>query len=206
MPYTAEVAEAVDHYRARTIAVHVSVEARQVVLSQPEMEKLLRGAQCLALSDCECRAEQHKCEAPLETCISLDETAQRRMEQRGARMISLQEALEVLERSHRAGLVHLAYRHDGSERVEAVCSCCSCCCFFLRALKGFEYHDALAESAFVATLDADQCNGCQACVQRCQFGAWEATAEGVQFQQPRCFGCGLCVSACPTGAIDLVPR
>ncbi len=203
MPYTPEVAKAVDGYTARVIPVHASVEARQVVLSAPEMQALLGNAQLIAVGNCECRQKKHNCAAPLDVCLSLNEAAQEMLAHSDWRRVSLEEALDVLRRSHQAGLVHLALR-QGDGQVNTVCSCCSCCCGFLGALKRFSYHDAIAESGFVAAFDAGLCSDCGRCLERCQFAAW-STAP-VALNVGRCFGCGLCVSTCPTGAISLVAR
>ena len=72
MPYTTEVAKAVDGYTARTIPVHASLEARQVVLSAPEMRALLGDAQLIAVGNCECRQKRRNCAAPLDVCLSLN--------------------------------------------------------------------------------------------------------------------------------------
>jgi ferredoxin len=207
MSYTPdEVAEAVDHYTGRAIPVHVAVQATQVVLSQPEMEALLANAECIALADCECRLEEHKCDAPLDTCLILDESARQDIAKGRARPVTLPEALETLCRSHQAGLVHLAYRRQDSNATELVCSCCSCCCWFLNQLKRFDYHDALAESAFVAAFDPALCDDCGVCLERCQFQAWDRVDAKVHLRPSHCFGCGLCVSTCPTDAVSLVER
>jgi hypothetical protein len=207
MSYTREeVAEAVDHYTARTIPVHVSVQATQVVLSQPEMEALLASAECIALADCECRLEERKCGAPLDTCLVLDESARKDIAEGRAKPVSLSEALDTLRRSHQAGLVHLAYRRESSNATEIVCSCCSCCCWFLNQLKRFDYHDALAESALVAAFDPALCDDCGVCLERCQFRAWARVDGAVHLHATHCFGCGLCVTTCPAGAVSLVER
>lgn len=205
----AEVTEAVEHYTARTIPVHVNIQARETVLSEPEMEVLLCGAWILALGPCGCREKKGNCDAPVETCISLNEWAEGMIERGRSRAVTLEEALEVLRRSHEAGLVHLAYRQREQE-ISLVCSCCSCCCFFLTALKRFDYHDALVESAYVASYDPARCRNCGKCVERCPFEAWTETSgparKRISFDPSRCFGCGLCVSTCPTGAISFVER
>ena len=207
MSYTREqVADAVDHYTASTIPMHLSVQASQVVLSQPEMELLLSNADRIGLADCECRLERQKCGAPLDVCLSLGETARKLIAEGHARPISISGALGVLRRSHQAGLVHLAYRKEGSDDIEAVCSCCACCCWFLTELQRFDYHHALAESAFVAVFDPARCDGCGICAERCPFQAWERMDGAALFDQERCFGCGLCVTACPVHAISLVKR
>jgi len=148
-----EVAEAVDHYAARIIPVHVAIQAKQTILSLPEMEALLSKAGQIALGPCECRQKHGNCDAPVETCLSVGKWAGEEMlAHAGWRIITLSEALGVLRRSHEAGLVHLAYRQRDQE-ISVICSCCSCCCWFLKALKRFDYHDAIAESAYVATYD-----------------------------------------------------
>lgn len=207
-PY--EVAEAVDHYTARIIPVHVAIQAKQTILSLPEMEALLSNAQRIALGPCDCRQKHGNCDAPVEACLSVGKwAAQEMLAHAGWRIITLSEALDVLRRSHEAGLVHLTYQQRDQE-ISQVCSCCSCCCWFLKALKTYDYHDAIAESSFIATFDPYLCNGCGACVERCQFDAWvesrTASGNGVSFDPARCFGCGLCVSTCTASAISLVER
>jgi len=156
------------------------------------------------------RKKQGRCGAPRDVCITLNAEAEEAIARGTARAVGLAEALDALRRSHEAGLVHLAYRHgDGDGDVGVFCSCCTCCCWFLSALREFDYHDAIAESAFVVRFDEERCAGCGACVERCPFAAWAADAassDGVSFSPDRCFGCGLCVGTCPTGALALVPR
>jgi hypothetical protein len=44
------------------------------------------------------------------------------------RRISAEEAIEILERANREGLVHLTENHSG--KVNVICNCCSDCCMF----------------------------------------------------------------------------
>ena len=63
-------------------------------------------------------------------------------------------------------------------------------------------------SNFYAVVDRDTCEGCGACVKRCQVDAVSVS----QKKQPavvdrnRCIGCGVCVPACPTQSITLVKK
>ena len=193
--------------RPLTIPVNVTIEAEEVVLTQPEMEDLLRSAKLISVGDCYCRKTAGNCGRPLKVCLGLDEEAQENIDRNGWRAIGVDEALEILEETHRAGLVHHAFRRgDGS--VNLVCSCCSCCCEFLGSLTHLTYHDALTESAYVAEVDSAACVKCGVCISRCPFGAFsrESEQEAVAFDAARCFGCGLCVSTCPSGAILFVAR
>jgi len=203
-----EVAEAVDDYVATTIPVRVDLEARQTVLHLEEAERVLRASSFVALGPCTCRDEKGGCDAPIDTCLALNDPGARAVEARpGFRSVSVEEALAVLRRSHEAGLVHFAYRKPGEE-LSALCSCCSCCCFLLTALKRYDYHDAVVEASHFAAHEAARCVGCGTCVTRCPFRAWTPARNGGKpaLDAEKCFGCGLCVSTCPTGAVRFLPR
>jgi Pyruvate/2-oxoacid:ferredoxin oxidoreductase delta subunit len=199
-----EAAEAT--YYGLTIPVHVELSATQVILAQPEMERLLRGAELIAVGVCGCRRDAKACDHPLEVCLALDGEARDEIAKEGWRALSVDEALDVLERSHRAGLVHVAYR-KGDAPITLVCSCCACACNPLTRLRGTDYREEITESAFVAGLDAERCAACGACVSRCPFQAFRRGDDGrAVLRSAGCFGCGVCVSACPAGAISLRPR
>lgn len=200
-----ELKRLLEKYTAVTIPVKVSIDAKQQVLDTENVKKILSNAEMIALQDCYCREIIKNCDKPLEVCISLDEGAVYAIEKEGAREVSLKEALAVLEMSHKAGLVHLAYHREG-EDCKIICSCCSCCCHHLIGLMQFGYHEAVVKSDFVAKVEESLCTGCGLCVDRCQFGAWGNGDNDAVLDCERCFGCGLCVSSCPAGAVSLVKR
>jgi len=214
MSYTREdVLEATRNLTGKTIPVHIEIQSKQVVLSQPEMRELLGAAERIAVGNCACREEEGKCENPLEVCLALDEEAQTKIASNGWRQITFDEAMDLLEETHALGLVHMAYRRTFAEEptpreISFVCSCCSCCCWPLDGLRRFDYHDAITESTYVAVYDPSKCIGCGQCVARCPFGAFTPERDGdkVSFVDAKCFGCGLCVSSCPVSAIDFVRR
>jgi NAD-dependent dihydropyrimidine dehydrogenase PreA subunit len=195
-------------YTATTIPVHVDLGSRETVIHLGEAEKILREATAIALGPCICRVTEKNCDAPIDTCLALNSASAEMVEkQPGFRYVDVETALAALETSHKAGLVHLAFRKPGAEITE-FCSCCTCCCWFFKELKSFRYSDGIVASSHVARHDVEQCVGCGVCVERCPFGAWELE-KGVPtptFDPERCFGCGVCVSTCPAGAITLVPR
>ncbi len=198
--------EVAPQYQGLMIPVHVEIDATQVVLAQPEMRELLAAADVIATGDCGCRKDAAVCDHPLDVCLAINEEGREQVANHGWREIPLDDALAILERSHRAGLVHLAYRKDGAP-VTLICSCCPCACFHLKALKGHDYHEGITESAYVVRYDAAACVGCGACVDRCVFEAFRGgAADAVEFRAANCFGCGLCVSTCPAGAIAFVRR
>jgi len=189
-----------------TISVNISIHGQQTILDLSSVEAILRTAEVITLEECGCRTKWHKCDAPLDVCLSLDNEAREAMK-RGAKRISLAQALVVLKRSHQAGLVHLAYTFKGKDKPEVICSCCSCCCHSLSALVRFGIPEHVIASEYTANQDYDTCKNCGTCVQRCQFHARQLDSDQrLVFNQARCFGCGLCISTCPTNSITLIKR
>jgi len=188
-----------------TVPVNISIQGQQTILDLSSVENILRNAHVITLEDCGCRAKWHKCAAPLDVCLSLDDEAREAMK-RGAKRISLAQALVILQRSHQAGLVHLAYTFKGKEKPEVICSCCSCCCHSLSALVRFGIPDHIVASEYIASNNDETCDNCGTCVQRCQFHARQLINDKLEFNPAKCFGCGLCVSTCPTKSITLIKR
>ena len=201
-------AETVDDYIATTIPVHVDIDVKQAVLSLGEAETILRDASSIALGPCVCRQEAQKCDAPVETCLALNQSEEDLAKEFAEfKPVTVERALEALRASHEAGLVHLAFRKPGKEITE-FCSCCSCCCWLFSKLRQSDYRSQVVESAYIAKHDETSCIGCGACVERCQFDAWSPVRNGDKpsLNPEKCFGCGVCVSSCPVGAISFVPR
>jgi Pyruvate/2-oxoacid:ferredoxin oxidoreductase delta subunit len=188
-----------------TIPVNVTIKGQQTIMDLSSVKKILSHARTISLEDCGCREKFHKCSAPLDVCIGLDEDAKEAIK-RGAKEVSRSEALAALKRSHEAGLVHMSYTFQSKEKPGVICSCCSCCCHSLSALVRFGIPDHVVASRYIATQNDETCSNCGTCVQRCQFHARQLKEDRLVFDQSKCFGCGLCITTCPTSSIRLVPR
>jgi ferredoxin len=191
--------------KAVTIPINVSVHGQQKVLDTSAVEKILKNTKLITLQDCGCRTRFKKCKAPVDVCLSIDGEVKDALK-RGAKPISIQKTLQVLKRSHNAGLVHLAYIFEGKEKPEVICSCCLCCCHSMSALVRFGIPDHVIASEYVASQNERQCENCGTCAERCQFNARKLINGRLHFAMEKCFGCGLCVSTCPTNSISLVKR
>ena len=142
--------EYVNAMTAVTIPVNIHLEGQQRILDLSEMKKILRDAKLISLGECGCRKKWKNCDAPLDVCICLDTDAEDLIKEGLAKEITLEQALEALERSHDAGLVHIAYTFKGNEKPNIVCSCCSCCCHSMSALVRFGIPEAVVASKYVA--------------------------------------------------------
>jgi ferredoxin len=121
----------------------------------------------------------------------------------GIRALTLEQALETLQRAAEAGLVHTV--GNTRDEVEYVCNCCTCSCGILRGMAELGMANVVARSAFVNRVDVALCAACGACLERCAFDAL-ALEEVARVDVRRCVGCGVCVLACPEGALALVRR
>jgi ferredoxin len=194
---------------AITIPVNMQIKGQQRIFDLTEAKKILKGAELIALGECGCRARLKKYDSPVDVCIALDKLAEDEIKRGLARKASLEQAFEALERSHEAGLVHMAYTYKGNEKPDYICSCCSCCCHSLSALVRFGMPEAVGHvvaSRYIAVNNPETCIGCGTCVERCQFKARHLENSKLVFNETRCFGCGVCVSTCPTNSISMVTR
>ena len=194
-----------DITHAVAVPVNVKVKAEHRILDLGSMEEILSGAETIAIQGCDCRINKGNCDAPLETCINLDEAGDSLMEsgRHNPRRVTLEEALDALRISHEAGLVHMAYTMEGDDRPKIICSCCTCCCHTLSGLLRFGIAKHVLRSEMISITDADACTDSGVCVERCPFGAREMVDGKMTYNSDQCFGCGLCVNTCPTNAISL---
>jgi len=197
-----------DLEKAVTVPVNVMVEAEHRVYDLSEMKEILGAAEKIVLEDCGCKTEYSNCDSPMRVCLSLNIAAEQalKFEEYNPQEVSLGEAAEALEMSHREGLIHMAYTMKGDDRPTVICSCCPCCCHTLGGLLRFGISTQVLTSSYVAEDEVESCIDCGVCVDRCVFMARSMTDGEMLYDVSNCFGCGLCVSTCPTDAIGLVPR
>ncbi|HME43461.1 MAG TPA: 4Fe-4S dicluster domain-containing protein [Syntrophorhabdales bacterium] len=191
----------------RTIPVNKSISVRNEVMPYEQAEELVRAKESFAVSNCICRQEHHilgkGCDKPVESCLTLGMAAESVVRTGRGRAISREEALEILHRAEKAGLV---LQPANAKDPLFICTCCGCCCGVLRSLKRDRKPASLVSSPFLAHLATETCKGCGACVKRCQMDAVSMNEEKAVPNLDRCIGCGLCVSTCPTNSISLVRK
>lgn len=192
---------------AITIPVNEKIVAENYVLDLENATKILSQAHRISVTTCKCRSTQGHCDAPLETHIDMNDAADAKIKNGIAREISLDEALDILQQTHDAGLVHMAlgqgeFYEPGA--INTICSCCSCCCGLLSGILRFGLAPHLITPQAYTVTDTAACDDCGVCVDRCHFGAREIVNGHLEFNADKCFGCGLCVSKCPTHAITLI--
>lgn len=169
------------------------------------------GGGALSLCSCRHKAEHlgKSCGAPLEVCMSLGKNASEWLVRRGlGKPAGVDDLLRVLERTEKAGLVHLG--DNVLNNPTFICNCCGCCCTVLQAIR--ESGKSMAHpSNFMPRLAKDHCRGCGACAVACHIGAiaMETDNKGValpHINQDLCIGCGVCAAACPQKSLTMSRR
>ena len=185
------------------------------VLLLGEIEEMIDTAEHIVVQPCDCRRLGQNCDRPVETCIWLDDGALAALERGYGRLLSREEAKDVVRKADRAGLMHTADSEWRERGLHAICNCCACDCYPFRAAQELGSKGAWPRSRYVAVYHRDQCNLCGACVKRCHFDAFYHDGSTVEidgknkkqvlYDQERCWGCGLCANTCPSGAIVMAP-
>jgi ferredoxin len=192
----------------RVIPVQESVAAEIDVLPYEGVSDLLDQAKSFGIRECICRKQQgligEPCSYPSHNCVSFAPVEGAFANLPYVQPVEKEEALRILREAEEAGLVHTVYNQQ--EGIHYICNCCPCCCGIMRGIVEFGQAHALARSDFYAVVDAEACIGCEACVERCHFGALAVPDEVCEVDLAHCMGCGLCVSACPSDALRLVRR
>ena len=180
--------------------------------------QIVEKASSPTIYPCMCRLASHKCDDPLNVCIIFGmsfyggdvpgvpvlDPAQMVGAPRG-RPASVDEVVDVLKLSERAGLVHTTLNFQEDSWI--ICNCCRHACKVLRGMTELDIPHAVAPSAYWATVDEDLCNGCAACVERCQVDAIVMSDNDIaEVDYERCLGCGICTFVCAPDAIRLSLR
>jgi ferredoxin len=178
--------------------------ARNVILKNP--------AQAIAVGPCPCRTATPGSSCipdPKEVCLFLGDPHVSFIVAHNPKFhrISQEKAISILDNCYNRGFVACSYfKKDMGNRLYAICNCCACCCGSIKMtnlfLDGVTDFSSLAPSGLVAEI-GDDCIGCGACVDKCQFRAISLNSDKsrAKIDLYRCMGCGVCEGQCPAGAI-----
>ncbi|MHA1884537.1 MAG: ATP-binding protein [Promethearchaeota archaeon] len=180
------------------------------ILPTQEIRKLIEKYDDIAVGNCYCRQHQEFLDNPCEmieitpSCMTLGKSARHTSNHGFSKMVSKEEALEILKKCEDAGLVHKAYHKYGNSAAEevAICNCCNCCCMTARDCLIFP---VVNETNYLANIDEDLCIGCGTCVDLCYNKAIELNDDNIAERiEEYCAGCGVCAYHCSEKAISLI--
>jgi len=191
----------------KTIDMDKKIGAELSIFPFEKMSEFIATAQKIGVINCACRTKK-RCSHPLETCIVFDASAEFMVERGFGRYLNTEEALELLEKTEKAGLVHCAM--NTQTKPQFICNCCTCACLGLRTLAELNNPRAFAKSNFLPVRDDELCTKCKRCVTICPFKAnvyhaeHDNYSERIVLLEDKCVGCGLCAYHCANGAVKMV--
>jgi len=142
---------------------------------------------------------------PLDVCMWFGLKAEFAVERLGSRRVGKQEAMEVLKRCEKAGLLHMS--RNTTEEIDFLCNCDRWHCEVVTQVLQHPKPGLLFNSGFTPQVDPGRCTGCGVCIDRCPPGALKMNAsDHPAVDLDRCFGCGVCASGCPEEAIEMEAR
>jgi len=193
---------------ARVLTVEKEIPASTEIHPYDRVSEYIANSDYITVGTCYCRHHGEllgrPCDKPKDVCMAFGHWAQFIAERGFGRLMSKEEALQVLDRAERAGLIHCTT--NISKRLHFLCNCCVCHCPIIGSVKNAAVPSMVASSSFIASLEEGACSGCGDCVERCQMDALTMEGDIVVLDAERCIGCGVCISVCPTGALRLELR
>lgn len=189
----------------RVIPIEKEIQDSTEIEPYEKVSEIIAASSRFAVADCICRKEARMmgegCDKLLESCMMFDMAADYYIENGLAREITQEEAMEVLVKAEESGQVHCSSNHKGQKIF--ICNCCGCCCKALAFVTKYENPGLITKSNYFAGIDQQDCEGCEACLDRCQVDAIQMVDDIAVVTFEKCIGCGLCVSTCPTDAIHM---
>ena len=186
----------------RVIPVNISINPETQILAFDDIKAIVNNARTLAVTPCSCRVIDGACGKPIEVCVQVDKAADYALERGTGRKLEKEEALQLMKMCEEEGLVHVGDNKRAPGHV--ICNCCSDCCLNWPSLRT-GLGKFVVPSRFRAVVDAGSCSACEACVDRCHFGAitMEGEGETALVNPDKCMGCGVCLVTCPVEALSL---
>ncbi|WP_022668663.1 DUF362 domain-containing protein [Desulfospira joergensenii] len=206
VPYLMKDIEKQKTQQLRVIPVEKSINTELNVMDHERVGNLIRTQSKILVAPCICRRE-HKmvgkdCGKMEEACLIFGGGAYL-YESRGiGRTISQEEALEILHKGVKQGLVP---QPSNTKDPINICLCCDCCCQILSNIKKTEAPAKIVNTNFQAQVDPDNCTACSACEDICPMDAISIDVSAA-VDSDRCIGCGLCVTVCEFDAVALRDR
>jgi ferredoxin len=153
------------------------------------------------------------CDAPLEICMTFNNTAASLIRHGYARAVDAAEGLALLDEARGRNLVQ--FGENVRNRVSFICNCCGCCCEAMIAARRFGILHPVHTTNFLPAVDAGTCTGCGDCAAACPVEAMTMVSANdplhprkkkAKLDDSLCLGCAVCVRACMSLSLRLVSR
>jgi Pyruvate/2-oxoacid:ferredoxin oxidoreductase delta subunit len=189
----------------RVISVDRKISMRNAVHTYDQVATYINKYDPICVGSCYCRhaatlrGEDVHC-MPIEVCMWFGRSGEFAAERLGGRRVSKEEAMDILDKAEEAGLVHMS--RNTTEEIEFLCNCDRWNCEVIKGVLKQPKPGLVFNSGFQPHFEAERCNACEVCVDRCPPGALKMGQESVPVVNlDRCFGCAVCAAGCEQEAI-----
>jgi Pyruvate/2-oxoacid:ferredoxin oxidoreductase delta subunit len=193
------------------IVIDKTIESPQeMILPTQTVQEIVEKYDDIAVGSCYCRNHTrvlgHPCKQTniKDSCFTFGKSARHTAKHGFARLISKEEALDLLEKIRDDGLVHkvMHLRANPELREDAICNCCNDCC---PQGGGFLVAPTANFTNYLAEINEDLCIGCGTCVEKCHELIIELNEDNIaERDEEKCIGCGVCAYFCPENAISMI--
>jgi len=186
------------------------------VLDYERATEVIKTASHIGIGTCYCRHKMEhvgkNCDAPMEICMTFNQTAASLIRHGYARQVDVDECLDLLEVAKQHNLVQ--FGDNVQQEVAFICNCCSCCCEALVGARKVGPSVAINSSNFICHIIDEHCTGCMKCVDVCPVEALSMVSTNEPnskkkkaiLTEENCIGCGVCARVCAFDAIEMLPR
>lgn len=190
----------------RIVPVNQSIEVTHNIASYDDAVRILKSKDKIIAGECACRKQaqtRHEgCGKNMDACFMFGTVGQYYIDHHMGRVISIDEAINILKKCHEDGFVTQVAT---SLNPEGMCNCCKDCCGVLKAISRHPEPAGIVFSNHMVFASPEECVGCRLCIKRCPMNVLKLDeTETISVLSKRCIGCGLCVTTCPTGALSLM--
>jgi Fe-S-cluster-containing hydrogenase component 2 len=201
----------------RTFVDEDTIEEHMIhVLDYEKATEVIKTASHIGIGVCYCRHKMEHvnqaCDAPMEICMTFNDTASSLIKHGYARQVDVNECLSLLEVAKAHNLVQ--FGDNVQKKVAFICNCCSCCCEALVAARKVGPSLAINSSGFICKIIEEDCIGCSKCMEVCPVEAISMVSKNSSNKKEKiarlipenCIGCGVCARVCKVDAIQMNPR
>jgi Pyruvate/2-oxoacid:ferredoxin oxidoreductase delta subunit len=187
------------------------------ILDYERASEVIKTATHIGIGLCYCRHKMEhlgrNCDAPMDICMTFNESASSLTRHGIARSVDAAEGLDLLQKARDTNLVQ--FGENVREKVNFICNCCGCCCEALIASRRFGFLHPVHTTNYMPLISEDNCIGCGKCVSLCPVEAMALISSNdpqkplgkkAKLQQDICLGCGVCLNGCNKNAIKLISR